>query len=168
MDTIGDGILLVIFGSKYIIPMEIIPKTIKMYVPLKCSNCDLNINIPNALTKPNITGLGIYFINLPTFKYPRTTWIIPVSIVAASIYCTPWLLTSPARTKAMDPAAADIIAVLPPKIAVITEIQNDEYTPIIGSTPATIVKPITSGIKAIHTTNPAKRSNLILPNHSFL
>ena len=46
--------------------------------------------------------------------------------------------------------------------------QNDEYTPIIGSTPATMVKPITSGIKAIHTTNPAKRSNLILPNHSFL
>ena len=68
----------------------------------------------------------------------------------------------------MAPAAAEINPGRPPKIAVIIVMQNVAYTPTIGSTPATIIKPITSGINAINTTIPAKISPFVFPNHSCL
>ena len=40
---------------------------------IACFNCDLNINIPSAFTKPVITDFGINFIKFPNFKYPNIT-----------------------------------------------------------------------------------------------
>ncbi len=71
-------------------------------------------------------------------------------------------------TKAIAPVAAEIIPGLPPRKAITTAIQNEAYNPTIGSTPAMIEKAIASGIRASPTTNPARTSPRMFPNHSCL
>ena len=66
----------------------------------------------------------------------------------------------------MAPVAAEIIAGRPPANAITTAIENEAYSPILGSTPAMIENAIASGMSASATTIPDKRSPRILPNHS--
>ncbi len=66
----------------------------------------------------------------------------------------------------MAPVAAEIIPGRPPTKAVITAIQNEAYSPTLGSTPAIIEKAIASGTSASATTRPASRSLRILPSQS--
>ena len=67
----------------------------------------------------------------------------------------------------MAPVAAEIIPGLPPTKAIITAIQNEEYKPTLGSTPAIIEKAMASGIRANATTIPASTSPRILESQSL-
>lgn len=67
-------------------------------------------------------------------------------------------------SKAIAPVAAEIIPGRPPIKDMITAIQNEAYSPTIGSTPAIIENAIASGIRASATTIPAKISPLVLEN----
>lgn len=93
-------------------------------------------------------------------------WIIPVRTVAAKRYCKPCSLTKVIISKAIAPVAAEIMAVRPPKKAIVTAIQKDAYKPTCGSTPAIAEKAMDSGINASPTTRPASTSVRILENHS--
>jgi hypothetical protein len=78
------------------------------------------------------------------------------------------VLTSVTITRAMAPVAADIIPWRPPNIEMIIAMQNDAYSPTIGSTPQMMANDIASGISASATVMPASMSPLMLPNHDCL
>ena len=79
----------------------------------------------SALTKPVMTDRGTNRMSFGTPIAPRTIWIAPARIVAASRYWTPCSSTSPTTTSAIAPVAAEIIAGRPPTIAIATAIVND-------------------------------------------
>ena len=85
--------------------------------------------------------------------------------MAANKYCRPCSLTSVTINKAIAPVAAEIIPGRPPTKAITTAIQNEAYSPTLGSTPAMMEKAIASGIRAKATTIPARTSPRILENH---
>ena len=116
------------------------------------------MRIARAFTNPFITLRGIKRIKLATPPSPKAIWIIPANNTAETRYSTPWFFTSGAMTNATDPAAAVTIAGLPPVKAIATHMTNDVNKPTRGSTPSTIEKEITSGMRASEVTTPPKIS----------
>ncbi len=68
--------------------------------------------------------------------------------------------TSGAMTRATEPVAAEIIAGLPPTMAMVTAMVKEANRPTRGSTPAMMENEIASGISASATTKPASTSVL--------
>ena len=97
---------------------------------------------------------------MPNLAIPIIICIIPVRIIAAKRYCTPYIATNATITTAIAPVAPDIIPLLPPNIEVIIPTKNAAYNPTRGSTPATKEKAIASGTRAKATVKPDKKSNL--------
>ena len=73
---------------------------------------------------------------------------------------------NPKDETAVDAVAAEIIAGRPPTMAVTTAIEKEAYSPTLGSTPATIEKPIASGISARATSTPDSSSVGMFVSHS--
>jgi len=88
----------------------------------------------------------------------------PVSSVAASRYCRPCSFTSVTISTAIAAVAAEIMPGRPPTKATTTAMQNEAYSPTLGSTPAMIENAMASGIRASATTMPASRSPRMLVN----
>jgi hypothetical protein len=91
---------------------------------------------------------------------------MPVKIVAAKRYSTPYCATSGTIKRAIAPVAAEIIPGRPPKKATVTAIVNEAYRPIFGASPAINEKAIASGINARATAVPARRSLRTLENQT--
>jgi hypothetical protein len=66
----------------------------------------------------------------------------------------------------MAPVAAEIMARRPPAKAMMMAIENEAYSPTLGSTPAMMENEMASGISASATTMPARMSARGLENHS--
>src|SRR5690606_3996878 len=92
----------------------------------------------------------------------------PHSKVAASRYSSPCSRTRVTMSSAMAPVAAEIMPGRPPVKAITTAIQNEAYSPTLGSTPAMMEKAMASGISARATTSPDNRSPRVLENQFCL
>src|SRR3546814_14483080 len=91
---------------------------------------------------------------------------MPISMVEAKRESIPWSLTNGTTSTATAAVAADIMPGLPPTKEMITAMENDEYSPTLGSTPAMMEKPMASGIRARETRMPARISERGLAIHS--
>src|SRR3546814_17071149 len=83
---------------------------------------------------------------------------MPISMVEAKRESIPWSLTNGTTSTATAAVAADIMPGLPPTKEMITAMENDAYSPTLGSTPAMMEKPMASGIRARATRMPARIS----------
>jgi hypothetical protein len=92
---------------------------------------------------------------------------MPVNMVAANRYSTPWLATSDPMSNAMEPVDEEIIPERPPKKEMLTAIKKAAYKLTIGLTPAIIAKERDSGIRANATVIPESMSIRILENQDL-
>lgn len=70
----------------------------------------------------------------------------------------PWVAISGAITRAVDPAAPDIMARRPPVMAIVVAMVKQAKSPTCGSTPATTENASASGMSANAVTSPASIS----------
>ena len=174
MATRVDGMTLVIFGNTKI---TIRPRTINPTMAatavsvlprllLKVVICDRRMMNANPSTNPTMMERGMRLSSAPIPSRPRASCMIPASSTAANMYSRPWLATSEATSTAMEPAPAETMAGLPPMKDRSSRNATEVYRPRTGSTPATMVNPMTSGMTAKAETIPAKKSPLGFPIHS--
>ena len=67
----------------------------------------------------------------------------------------------------MAPVAAEIMPGRPPAKAMMVAMENEAYSPTLGSTPAMMEKAMASGMRASATTSPASRSLRTLDSQSW-
>ena len=79
------------------------------------------MRIASAFTNPVITDCETKRIRRPSFRSPATTCTIPIRMVAAKRYCTPWSRTSPVIRTAVEAVAAEIMAGRPPLANAMTQ-----------------------------------------------
>src|SRR4028119_37415 len=94
--------------------------------------------------------------------------MIPVRIVAANKYSSPWFATKLVMSKAIEPVAAEIIAGRPPAREITVAIQKDVYSATIGLTLTIAAKARDSGMSASATVIPANTSAWAVEKNEFL
>ena len=133
--------------------------------PISSGSWARKIRIASALTKPTTTERETKRISMFSRSAAASSCSSPARMVAANRYCRPWSRTRSTITSAIAPVAAEIMPGRPPAIEVTTAMQNEAYSPTLGSTPAMIENAIASGIRASATSRPDSTSPRTLPSH---